>query len=247
MLKINRRSLRGRQSLRSPCSPPCPPGAQGKNSSCSFVQNGNLTILDPIWTTAYVTRDHGYMIYDTLFSTDEKNEVKPQMVDKYEVSPDKTLWTFTLRDGLEWHDGKPVTAEDCVVLDQALGGARLDGPEADGVRRRGEAGRRQDLHHQAQGAVRPGARFARQAVVQRAVHDAQGASPTPIRSSRSTARSAPARSSTRRTSPSPARGTSTSRTPSTSRGRSPPRAWPAARSPRSTASSSSTCPTRRSR
>ena len=87
--------------------------AQGK--VLKFVQNGNLTILDPIWTTAYVTRDHGYMIYDTLFSTDEKNEVKPQMVDKYEVSADKTLWTFTLRDGLEWHDGQPVTAEDCVV------------------------------------------------------------------------------------------------------------------------------------
>src|SRR5690242_16859209 len=79
-----------------------------------FVQNGNLTILDPIWTTAYVTRDHGYMIYDTLFSTDAKNAVQPQMVDKYSVSSDKLLWTFTLRDGLEWHDGKPVTAEDCV-------------------------------------------------------------------------------------------------------------------------------------
>ena len=87
----------------------------GQGKVLKFVQNGNLTILDPIWTTAYVTRDHGYMIYDTLFSTDEKDEVKPQMVDKYEVSPDKTLWTFTLRDGLEWHDGQPVTAEDCVV------------------------------------------------------------------------------------------------------------------------------------
>ncbi len=79
-----------------------------------FVQNGNLTILDPIWTTAYVTRDHGYMIYDVLFATDEAGAIKPQMVDKHEVSADKTLWTFTLRDGLEWHDGKPVTAEDCV-------------------------------------------------------------------------------------------------------------------------------------
>ena len=78
------------------------------------VRNGNLTILDPIWTTAYVTRDHGYMIYDTLFALDENNVVKPQMVDKYEVSADKMLWTFTLRDGLEWHDGKPVTAADCV-------------------------------------------------------------------------------------------------------------------------------------
>src|SRR3954466_15427547 len=87
--------------------------AQGK--VLKFVQNGNLTILDPIWTTAYVTRDHGYMIYDVLFATDEKGAIQPQMVDKYEVSADKTLWTFTLRDGLEWHDGQPVTAEDCVV------------------------------------------------------------------------------------------------------------------------------------
>jgi peptide/nickel transport system substrate-binding protein len=79
------------------------------------VQNGNLNILDPIWTTAYVTRNHGYFIYDTLFAMDEHNAIKPQMVDKHEISADKTLWTFTLRDGLEWHDGKPVTAEDCIA------------------------------------------------------------------------------------------------------------------------------------
>jgi len=90
-----------------------PAWAQGK--VLKFVQNGNLTILDPIWTTAYVTRNHGYFIYDTLFSSDENNEVKPQMVDKYDVSADKTVWTFTLRDGLEWHDGTPVTSEDCIA------------------------------------------------------------------------------------------------------------------------------------
>ena len=89
--------------------------ALAQNKVLRFVQNGNLTILDPIWTTAYVTRNHGYLIYDTLFSSDENNAVKPQMVDKYEVSPDKTVWTFTLRDGLEWHDGKPVTADDCIA------------------------------------------------------------------------------------------------------------------------------------
>src|SRR3954466_8486412 len=89
-----------------------PAFAQGK--VLKFVQNGNLTILDPIWTTAYVTRNHGYFIYDTLFASDEKNEVKPQMVDKYDVSADKTVWTFTLRDGLEWHDATPVTSADCI-------------------------------------------------------------------------------------------------------------------------------------
>lgn len=79
-----------------------------------YVKSSNLTILDPIWSPAYVTRDHGYMIYDTLFAMDEQNQIKPQMVDKFSVSADNTLWTFTLREGLEWHDGKPVTAEDCV-------------------------------------------------------------------------------------------------------------------------------------
>ncbi len=112
MLKIGRRTLAASAAtLALLAAAP----ALGQGKVLKFVQNGNLTILDPIWTTAYVTRDHGYMIYDTLFSTDEKNEVKPQMVDKYDVSADKTLWTFTLRDGLEWHDGQPVTAEDCVV------------------------------------------------------------------------------------------------------------------------------------
>ena len=78
------------------------------------VMHSDLKILDPIWTTAYIVRNHGYMIYDTLFAQDEKGEVKPQMVEKYEVSADNKTYTFTLRDGLLWHDGKPVTSEDCI-------------------------------------------------------------------------------------------------------------------------------------
>src|SRR5947207_7850616 len=80
-----------------------------------LVAHSDLKVLDPIWTTAFITRNHGYMIYDVLFAKDAKGEIKPQMVDKHEVSPDKLTWTFTLRPGLEWHDGKPVTAEDCVA------------------------------------------------------------------------------------------------------------------------------------
>jgi peptide/nickel transport system substrate-binding protein len=79
------------------------------------VMHSDLKIVDPIWTTAYITRNHGYMIYDTLFSMDEKGEIKPQMVEKYDESADKLTYTFTLRDGLLWHDGKPVTAEDCIA------------------------------------------------------------------------------------------------------------------------------------
>lgn len=80
-----------------------------------FVPHANLTVLDPVWTTAYVTRNHAYMVYDTLFAVDQKGAIKPQMVDKWSTSKDGKTWTFTLRDGLEFHDGKPVTSEDVVA------------------------------------------------------------------------------------------------------------------------------------
>jgi len=89
-----------------------PASAQG---TLKIALHSDLKIVDPIWTTALITTHHGNMIYDTLFALDEKLQIKPQMVDKWEVSPDKLTWTFTLRDGLEWHDGQPVTAEDCVA------------------------------------------------------------------------------------------------------------------------------------
>ncbi|MBF8286121.1 MAG: gsiB 1, partial [Anaerolineales bacterium] len=89
--------------------------AQGDPKVLRIVPHSNLAILDPIWTTAYMSRNHGYMIYDTLFGSDEKNQVKPQMVEEWSASADKRLWTFQLRKGLEFHDGKPVTGEDVVA------------------------------------------------------------------------------------------------------------------------------------
>jgi peptide/nickel transport system substrate-binding protein len=84
-------------------------------TTLKVVMHSDLKIVDPIWTTAYITRNHGYLIYDTLFAMDAKGEIRPQMVDKHDVSADKLTYTLTLRDGLAWHDGKPVTAEDCVA------------------------------------------------------------------------------------------------------------------------------------
>ena len=91
------------------------PPALAQDKVLRIVPHSNLAILDPIWTTAYMSRNHGYMIYDTLFGTDEKNQVKPQMVEEWSASPDNRLWTFKLRKGLEFHDGKPVTSEDVVA------------------------------------------------------------------------------------------------------------------------------------
>ena len=69
------------------------------------AMHSDLKIIDPIWTTALISADHRYLVYDTLFSLDESLTIRPQMVDKWEVSPDKLTLTFTLRDGLAWHDG----------------------------------------------------------------------------------------------------------------------------------------------
>ena len=90
------------------------PAAQAQ--TLNVVMHSDLRILDPIWTTAYIVRNHGYMIYDTLIALDEKLEPKPQMLAALpEVSADKLTYTFTLRDGLAWHDGAPVTSADAVA------------------------------------------------------------------------------------------------------------------------------------
>jgi peptide/nickel transport system substrate-binding protein len=88
--------------------------AQG-DKVLKLVPQADLRILDPITTTAYITRNHGYMIYDTLFATDARFHVQPQMVDKYELGKDQLTYTFTLRDGLKFHDGQPVRSADCIA------------------------------------------------------------------------------------------------------------------------------------
>src|SRR5262249_58908808 len=91
------------------------PAVAENNIVLRSVPIGNLKVVDPIWTTAYITRNHAYMVWDTLFALDAENKPQPQMVDTWSVSADKLTYTFTLRDGLKWHDGGAVTAADCVA------------------------------------------------------------------------------------------------------------------------------------
>lgn len=89
--------------------------AQDPRKTIRAVPIGDLRTLDPIWTTAYITRNHGYLVYDTLFALDANNIPQPQMVESYQVSGDGLRWEFTLRPGLTWHDNTPVRAADCVA------------------------------------------------------------------------------------------------------------------------------------
>ncbi|WP_218578477.1 ABC transporter substrate-binding protein [Vineibacter terrae] len=83
-------------------------------STLRMVMHSDLKVIDPIWVSAQIARTHGYLVYDTLYALDANLKPQPQMVAGHTVSPDGLVYTFTLRDGLQWHDGKPVTAEDCV-------------------------------------------------------------------------------------------------------------------------------------
>lgn len=80
-----------------------------------FVPYADLVGLDPIWTTADVVRDHGYLVYDTLFGTDEAFQPRPQLAEGYATEDGGLLCTVTLRQGITFHDGEPIRARDCVA------------------------------------------------------------------------------------------------------------------------------------
>ncbi len=91
------------------------PGTASAETVLRVAKTSIPRILDPHFTTSFTERDFGYLIYDTLFAVDSKFDVKPQMVDTWSVSDDHLTYTFTLRDGLLFHDGQPVRSADCIA------------------------------------------------------------------------------------------------------------------------------------
>src|SRR3954453_21506813 len=80
-----------------------------------FVPQANLTLLDPVFTTATVTSNHGYYVFDTLYSVGPDGTSHPQMAEGHTVSDNKLTWRIRLREGLFFHDGSPVRATDCIA------------------------------------------------------------------------------------------------------------------------------------
>ncbi len=83
-----------------------------------FIPQADLAVLDPVWTTAYVTRNHGYLVFDTLYGQAGPEggfAASPQMLAGHAVEDDGRTWRLVLRDGLRFHDGEPVLARDCVA------------------------------------------------------------------------------------------------------------------------------------
>ncbi|WP_390349258.1 ABC transporter substrate-binding protein [Variovorax boronicumulans] len=92
-----------------------PAFAQTTPKTLRLVAHADLKILDPTFTTAYISRNFGYMVYDTLFAQDSAGKPQPQMVEKYTASKDSTQWSFTLRPGLKFSDGSAVTPTDAIA------------------------------------------------------------------------------------------------------------------------------------
>ena len=99
------------------------PAAAQQPKTLRATLHADVRALDPIWSTQVITSMHGNMIFDRLFATDEKLEPQPQMVETWTVSEDRKLYTFTLREGLKFHDGTPVTTRD-VIQSMKRWGAR---------------------------------------------------------------------------------------------------------------------------
>ncbi|KQK28947.1 hypothetical protein ARD30_06375 [Bosea thiooxidans] len=97
-----------------------PAQAAGKKE-LRYIPEADLNILDPVWSTSTIVAVYGHMVFDTLYGFDKDYNVHPQMAEGHSVSDDKLQWTVKLRDGLQFHDGQPVLAKDCVASIQRWG------------------------------------------------------------------------------------------------------------------------------
>jgi peptide/nickel transport system substrate-binding protein len=105
-----------RREFRCDCGSACRSWIWRKGRGRRYKDASSDRVLDPIWTTAGISRAHGYMVFDTPFALDAKKfRPQPQMVGDYGISTDQLVYSFTLRDGLRFHDGMPVGGVDCVA------------------------------------------------------------------------------------------------------------------------------------
>ncbi len=90
-------------------------GQSTRDKTLRFVPGSDLTVLDPTWSTVDITRDYGYLVYDTLFGLDENFQPRPQLAEGLLWEDDGRSCTITLRGNITFHDGEPIRARDCVA------------------------------------------------------------------------------------------------------------------------------------
>ena len=114
MLKLNRRTVLAGAAT-SAAALGFPNIARAQSRVLKFVPSADVVVYDPVASPSWQTRDHAYLVYDTLFGLDDSFQPHPQMVEGYTVENDGLLWKLTLREGLKFHDGEPVLAKDAAA------------------------------------------------------------------------------------------------------------------------------------
>ena len=186
-------------------------------STLRFIPVIDLAFVDPIYSTAQVSRNHGFMVYDTLYGMSSSLQVSPQMLSGTAISGDGLQWDLSLRDGLFWHDGERVLARDCVASIRRW--AARDGFGGELMEATAELSAAGRPHHPlpSQASVPAAAAGARQGRDQCLLHDAGAAGePGPVQAA-DRSRSAAARSAISPTSACRARATPTRNSSATSR------------------------------
>ncbi|MBW6399928.1 ABC transporter substrate-binding protein [Roseomonas sp. HJA6] len=89
--------------------------AQSDTSILRVTPGSDVNTFDPTGPAGTAAYIHGMMVYDALYGQDEELRIHPQMVERDEVSSDSLTWTITLREGLAFHDGSPVTTADVIA------------------------------------------------------------------------------------------------------------------------------------
>lgn len=113
-MTVTRRTVLGAAAAAATAAALARPAVAQPARVLRFIPEGDAAVLDPIWTTATVTRNHGYMVFDTLYGQDGDYRFQPQMVEGHTIGQDGKLWRLTLREGLRFHDNEPVRAQDVV-------------------------------------------------------------------------------------------------------------------------------------
>jgi len=110
---MNRRQFIGAATAATLATPAV--RAAGDPRLLKFIPQADIALLDPTFAPALVTRNHAYMVYDTLYGVDDAVRPRPQMAAGHVIEEDGKTWKITLRDGLRFHDGEKVLARDAVA------------------------------------------------------------------------------------------------------------------------------------
>lgn len=106
---------------------PMPFGVSRQDSL--FLLGGTILTLDPALSEGSAA-GHVGAIFSGLVALDRDLEVVPDLAERWEVSGGGTIFTFFLREGLQFHDGKPVTARDVKYSWERAAKPETDSPKA---------------------------------------------------------------------------------------------------------------------